>query len=426
MRVFAFERGTAPAPQEAAPQASPKEGTSGVVSTGSTMDGVSMDGVLMDGVSMEVHAGPLNGNATPPRGDLDAGAPHEEPIDLSHAHLAQASQAHRSDAHVAVVVPPAHPAADRSPEGDAASMQALARAHEPAHELSIPPVDLDVRFFEAPPPPLSPDASLEIEVRDPRATLKATAFAARRRAHLARYVTLAVGLSSALCLVALVKGAMARGDEASPSSMAAQTAQGVAVAPVSRPAATAPVALVNTPATTAPAMSPPVEANSVHVGTDEKAVAAPPENPAVVPPPSVPPTAAPVVPQASAPPTAIPAAPLAAAPPPALLQTPPVATPAQAAQAAFAPAAERAKPTPGAASREKVAAQAALERGRLADAVAAAARSVALDPTDAESWLILGAAHQARGEQKDANQSFKSCLELAKRGPKAECSALVR
>ena len=48
----------------------------------------------------------------------------------------------------------------------------------------------------------------------------------------------------------------------------------------------------------------------------------------------------------------------------------------------------------------------------------------ALDPTDGEAWLILGAAYQEKGDMKNARRSYKACLEQGKRGPKYECAAM--
>jgi hypothetical protein len=66
----------------------------------------------------------------------------------------------------------------------------------------------------------------------------------------------------------------------------------------------------------------------------------------------------------------------------------------------------------------------ALERGDLSTAVAAGERSVALDPTDGEAWLILGAAYQAGGELAQAKRCYRACVAQAHRGPKAECQAM--
>ena len=81
-----------------------------------------------------------------------------------------------------------------------------------------------------------------------------------------------------------------------------------------------------------------------------------------------------------------------------------------------------APPDPKEAAKDKHASQLALERGKVGDAIDAGERSVALDPSDAEAWLILGAAYQEKGDQKNARRCFKSCLEQGKRGPKWECA----
>jgi tetratricopeptide (TPR) repeat protein len=74
----------------------------------------------------------------------------------------------------------------------------------------------------------------------------------------------------------------------------------------------------------------------------------------------------------------------------------------------------------------KRASQGALEKGHTEEAITAGERAVALDPTDAEAWLILGAAYDQRGARADARRCFKSCVDLARRGPRGECSALLR
>jgi hypothetical protein len=83
-------------------------------------------------------------------------------------------------------------------------------------------------------------------------------------------------------------------------------------------------------------------------------------------------------------------------------------------------------PDPAAALTAKRQSQRALESGKLADAVEAGERAVALDPSDAESWLILGAAYQSRGATADARRCFSSCVRLGKRGPRGECAAMLR
>jgi Flp pilus assembly protein TadD len=62
----------------------------------------------------------------------------------------------------------------------------------------------------------------------------------------------------------------------------------------------------------------------------------------------------------------------------------------------------------------------------LGAAIEAGERSVQLDPTDGEAWLILGAAYQTKGDAKEARRCYKSCVEQGKRGPRNECAAMLR
>lgn len=110
---------------------------------------------------------------------------------------------------------------------------------------------------------------------------------------------------------------------------------------------------------------------------------------------------------------------LAVAPPP----PPVIAEPAAPPSAKTGANADATSPrAAAAAARER--ARALLENGAGADAVAAGQRSVELDPTDAEAWLVLGAAYQLVGNGREARRAFYSCTRLAKRGPVAECAAL--
>ena len=74
----------------------------------------------------------------------------------------------------------------------------------------------------------------------------------------------------------------------------------------------------------------------------------------------------------------------------------------------------------------KARAKGALEHGRAREALAAAKKALAIDPHDAESWLVLGAAHQELGAQDAARAAFASCTSKATHGPKGECAALLR
>jgi len=251
-------------------------------------------------------------------------------------------------------------------------------------DSSFPAVDLDSHFFDP-----KPDADDHHE-RDPRMVLKLGPEAARRRAQFQKYVKIAVVAASVLCLAALVKGAVA-GNHDEP--MTHRTS----------------AALVAPPLATVPAEQAPAP-------TEQRAIAEPQA------------TAPAATETAAAAPTQAPAeqAVPAAAPPPeeaASATAPPAKD-----ETAVAPTAtdteEAPTPDPKEAAKAKRASQAALERGKVADAIESGERSVALDPTDAEAWLILGAAYQTKGDQKNARRSFKSCLEQSKRGPKWECAQM--
>ncbi len=86
---------------------------------------------------------------------------------------------------------------------------------------------------------------------------------------------------------------------------------------------------------------------------------------------------------------------------------------------------KKAELDPVQAKKQKTAAHNALESGKHAKAIEAGERSVALDPTDAEAWLILGVAYQEKGNKEEAKRCFKSCLTEGKRGPKGECAMMA-
>lgn len=114
-----------------------------------------------------------------------------------------------------------------------------------------------------------------------------------------------------------------------------------------------------------------------------------------------------------------------AEPKPAETVTPPEpSASASATPVAEAPA-EAAAPI-GDAKAEKKKAQAALEQRKIADAITAGEASVAIDPTDGEAWLILGAAYQEKGDIASARRSFAACVKEGKTGPVAECGKMLR
>ncbi len=71
-------------------------------------------------------------------------------------------------------------------------------------------------------------------------------------------------------------------------------------------------------------------------------------------------------------------------------------------------------------------AQRELEKGHTEKAIEAGERSVALDATDAEAWLILGAGYDQRRAYAEARRCFAACVRQATRGPRGECAALLR
>jgi len=70
--------------------------------------------------------------------------------------------------------------------------------------------------------------------------------------------------------------------------------------------------------------------------------------------------------------------------------------------------------------------QRALELGHVPDAIALGEKSVGVDPTDREAWLILGAAYQHANDQGNARRCFQACLTQGKRGATWECAAMLR
>jgi Tfp pilus assembly protein PilF len=75
---------------------------------------------------------------------------------------------------------------------------------------------------------------------------------------------------------------------------------------------------------------------------------------------------------------------------------------------------------------QKLTAQAYLEQGDAPSAIQRGERSVRLDPGDADAWLVLGAAYMLRGANGQARRCFSTCVQVAKRGDRGECAALLR
>jgi len=228
----------------------------------------------------------------------------------------------------------------------------------------------------------------EHEPADPRLLQLASPAARARRAKFEKWVKAAVGVSAVLCLAALVRVAVARvSHDADPAHAVTEVSHGTppATAAVPVTAAAAPAAVAAAPAA-APAA--PAETTAPAAVTAPAAAAAAATG------------AAPV----TAPAEATPAA---------------AAAPADSAQAVVATSDKTAP-------EEKKDARVSLERGKVKDAIAAGERSVALDPTDGEAWLILGAAYQEAGKGADARRCFNACLKQGKKGPLNECRAMLQ
>lgn len=268
--------------------------------------------------------------------------------------------------------------------------KASAAANDPTlDEISIPPVgDIDERFFaegrrseqELLTGRTAAAAQAEAEMDlspDSKIVHKMRPEVRARRQKFARYVEIAIGISAILCVAAAVQVSRARANT--------QEARPAAAAMVVPAAASAPQGVA------APDL-PAVPPEAVHAQPGDKPQAVFPEQ-----------AAAPAVDPAAAPNAAPVAAKDGAVANPALLDIPTKT-----------------------ALEEKKDSRVALERGQFKKAVDAGERSVALDPTDGEAWLMLGAAYQSQGNNADAHRCFAACLKEGKKGPLSECRAMLR
>lgn len=259
----------------------------------------------------------------------------------------------------------------------AADREDAAEPNASLDEPSFPPMvqtlhgvaELDDRFFEEgdkaheiePARHAALVADLALEAETDAHAQKMTPAVRARRARFAKYVKAAVGFSAVLCVAALVRVAVARGQAgATGASMAAP--EGVAAVVV--------------------AASPPA-------------------------------------PDPVAPPAAVEAVPVLAAAAPVVDPAPPAAVVAE-----VAPSPTDAPPKTFA--EEKKASRQALERGNAKVAIEAGERAVALDATDGDAWLVLGAAYQEKGNLVDARRCFMSCVKQGKKGTVSECAAMLR
>jgi hypothetical protein len=227
--------------------------------------------------------------------------------------------------------------------------------------------ELANRFFTK--PRAAPQAAPPLEdVAREKARFESVAFKERQR-YLARYVAGAVAVSSAICLAAFFRSAAPAPDLATHAARAADV------------------------------VSMPVPADL--------------------------PVAAPVEPAV---------APVAKTFPPPMPLPEPVSAPAASALTAPAVVATTASPavaaptaSDGPSAREsKDTAMHALEHGNWGAAISAGERSVRLDPSDGEAWLILGGAYQERGSDRAAHRVYVACAASAKPGhARSECASLA-
>ncbi len=246
-----------------------------------------------------------------------------------------------------------------------------------ADEVSVPPasdVPMDETFFS------DADVSRHLADEQARAAVddealdtpdtfkrKSQPHVVERRARLARYVKWAVAGAAIVCVAAVARTTLT--SKAVPSSALRNAA---AVAPEAKPEPK-PETPPETKPTEAKAAAPAIVADT-KPETKPEANAAPVE------------TAAP-----------------AAAPPP-------------------APAEE----VSGDPKEEKKKSRTALEKGKLAEAIEAGEKSVKLDPTDGEAWLLLGAAYQEKADMTNARRAYTACVKDAKTGPRHECAKMLR
>lgn len=220
---------------------------------------------------------------------------------------------------------------------------------------------------------------------------------AERRARFARYVRWAVAGGAVVCLAAAARTLLTAPPAASLGTAAAPSAPVAIAAALEGPSATVKAALAPSAAST---RTNATEPSSTALGAAE-------------------------APSAQATPSGSAAPPSASAPSPApgSSSATEVPTAGQAVKAVDGVARSGGRAS---AVHDKNLARRALEAGRVSDAIAAGERSVAADPTDGEAWLLLGAAYQEKGSAAQARRCYTSCLQLGKRGPLGECSAMLR
>ena len=277
-------------------------------------------------------------------------------------------------------------------EKDAAGEEAEAGGVD---ETSVPPVgDLEhEEFFSEADVSRhlaaeSVDATEALTVPD-KMKRKAEPAVVERRARFARYVKWAVAGATIVCLVAVARTSMtskapsppAPVPAAQPASVPEQAAP-KAAEPAASPAATAAPTTENTASEATTAASATETAATETAATESSAT------------------------ESSA--------------------TESSATESSATETAATSAESSAAPVTGDAKEEKQKARRLLERRKVAEAIEAGERAVALDPTDGEAWLILGAAYQEKGNIAAARRAYAACLKEGKTGPRHECAKMLR
>jgi TPR repeat len=275
--------------------------------------------------------------------------------------------------------------------------------------------DLADRFFDSAPALFVPEPPA-IETTPKRTALELAKVQARRR-YLMRYVAGAVGVAALIGLAAVVRVTTTR--DASAADRFVQT-QPMSAA-IAAPALPAEPAIAAEPVVASAAPSDPTIAAVPATGSTiaaAPAIGSIAESDTTAPAPETSATAPSAIEPAHAEATAAEAMEDRADTADAVEAPPAETAPAKAAQIS--------KDDVRAAGEAKRRSQRALERGHLSAAVEAGRQSIALDPTDADAWLILGAAYQEQGHYAQARRCFSRCSKRAKRGARGECRALLR
>jgi hypothetical protein len=242
--------------------------------------------------------------------------------------------------------------------------------------------DFEDAFFQSSEASVAADSMAPTELERPAQDEPSKDAQVARRVRLQKVVGLVVGASAVATLFVLARVHAAR-----PALPSAQ------------------------PAAEVPRSSGPVAASAALARNELAPVSFPP--PGIAPAAAVAPVAAPI-PEASAP-----LAPVAA--------VAPVAAPIPEASAPLAPAAPKEMPVPTLdVEQTKARALRAVSSGRYTEGMALSQAAIDADPTDAQGYLLLGAALQEKGQEGKAMQVFAECALKATHGPKGDCRALAK